>query len=559
MTTEVPYPPDVILQRAATLKAVDYSDTYMVGKLVQYRYAVFDSKYFRYATPWVSSLDLLPSVISLTGYRSLRIRVLLEVRVFYRFSDVDSGFLPIDRKLVRREPNILIYPLKTRTFSGRAELFADRLRMRVKRIRSPRARMLGPFTAQRPASESKQKSVRRWRFNGLTVTHNTAIASLIYSRTWTGVRTPNYGRLHRKRLPINNHTVFLKWHDDGGYVYEVRKTATNEVIDIRVDPFEDHLGGNGGGTPPVLDQISPGISAARVRAQKRLATRAGEAINGNIALDLVQANQTVRLIGTSVKRIVGAVSGLKKGNIQQAINQLWGPSRKPRFEPKRIPSKEKSLANNWLELQYGWKPLLMDIRGSMESLAKFNLADYSVKRLRSSAKSHEETSVAITDANGQATIGSRKLFLEATIKFGLTYRVNSQLTSYLAQSGFTNPINILWEVIPFSFVVDWFLPIGPWLEALSNFEGVDILDGYSVQYFHQKQVNRVYYHGQDPWNASNTALYSGRMSWEEIQVHRYKYSAWNFVEDKALPRFKNPLTTGHALNALALLKAVFGR
>lgn len=47
-----------------------------------------------------------------------------------------------------------------------------------------------------------------------------------------------------------------------------------------------------------------------------------------------------------------------------------------------------------------------------------------------------------------------------------TPQLISQLVPKLL--GFTNPAAVLWEATPFSFVVDWFLPIGDYLKTLDG-------------------------------------------------------------------------------------------
>jgi len=34
--------------------------------------------------------------------------------------------------------------------------------------------------------------------------------------------------------------------------------------------------------------------------------------------------------------------------------------------------------------------------------------------------------------------------------------------------GLTDPLSVLWEITPYSFVVDWFIPIGTYLENLNT-------------------------------------------------------------------------------------------
>jgi hypothetical protein len=59
--------------------------------------------------------------------------------------------------------------------------------------------------------------------------------------------------------------------------------------------------------------------------------------------------------------------------------------------------------------------------------------------------------------------------------------VDSQLTGALSNHDLINPLSIGWEVIPYSFVVDWFAPIGNTLSSLTATAGLDFLGGYGSQ------------------------------------------------------------------------------
>lgn len=47
----------------------------------------------------------------------------------------------------------------------------------------------------------------------------------------------------------------------------------------------------------------------------------------------------------------------------------------------------------------------------------------------------------------------------------------------LSRIGLTNPAVLAWDVIPWSFVVNWVIPIGDWLESIDSTVGLDYLGG----------------------------------------------------------------------------------
>lgn len=107
------------------------------------------------------------------------------------------------------------------------------------------------------------------------------------------------------------------------------------------------------------------------------------------------------------------------------------------------------LSNNWLELQFGWLPLISDVWNSLDAFRT------SLKTRGSTVKS---TSRGKT-ANGRNSAG-----YIATVK-------NPALYS-LTQLGLTNPLVVAWELVPFSFLIDYFINIGDTLKDVTSGLGV---------------------------------------------------------------------------------------
>lgn len=297
-----------------------------------------------------------------------------------------------------------------------------------------------------------------------------------YSRVWSGTRTPNFHELKRKKLalPINNHSVNIFSKLDAGEYNRERFYVDGVLVtdSVNIDRFR-HIG---------FDPQQPAhLPQAYERALKRLIEQTGS-LNANLAQDLAQISQTVRTVTDSASRIARSVIALKKGNFSSAVDALWrGTHRVPRVE--RRPTNADALANNMLALQYGWKPLLMDVHGAAESLARYNLAGDHVVVARSSATQKDlRVDDLWTNETNPTKIGRVEFETSTRCIIGLRYTIGNALRTFLAQTGFTNPVNLAWEVLPFSFVFDWFLPLGPYLETLSAWDGLSFVDGYLVNF-----------------------------------------------------------------------------
>jgi hypothetical protein len=274
----------------------------------------------------------------------------------------------------------------------------------------------------------------------------------------------------------------------------------------------------------------------------------------NLALDLLEYNQFLRMVSNTAMRITGSVKALKKGNLPGAVNALW-QGKKPRYRKGGGPSVKKGLAENWLELQYGWKPLLGDVKAAAEAIALLELSGREVHQIKSSAVERLVTKEPIIQQlPTNIKVGVSEWLKITHIKFGIRYKVDSQITNFLAQTGFTNPLNLAWEVIPFSFVVDWFIGVGPYLESLSSWDGLTFLSGYETR-FTRENMDRSY-----GWEVKlNSTHYDrgyGHESMKAIRLDRIKLTSF---PTQSPPRFKNPFSVTHAANALALLKVVFLR
>lgn len=429
------------------------------------------------------------------------------------------------------------------------------LRQRVSRSRRIASR--APFSSKsnlRANPETMTGTFLNGNYNvlGGTVTQNTVVntAYTSYARYWSGSRTPNFGKLKAKgQLPVNNHGVDLTRTDvsqgiliEYGFNAAQNKPFTNETF----RSFTAHWG-----SPPAHNPYS---ELANV-ALKRLIERVGSN-KANLALDLAQVNLTTRMIAGTATRIAGGLRNLRGGNISGAVQSLWGGAR-PKYRRGGGPSVSKDLASNWLELQYGWKPLLSSIHGAMEALARSQFTSDSVRGVTASASRSGDSKIVITNNESvKRTLGAYFITQRTTVRYGIRYSMSSPLLAFLGSTGITNPINLGWELIPFSFVVDWFLPIGNWLEALSAWDGLTFWSGYKTTFSRQEVRGIVKFSGQ----------YDSQVGSERYHTDAGAYSRENvyFVREKltgfpspTIPTFKNGISVTHSLNALALLRAVW--
>lgn len=512
----------------------------------------------------------------------------VETGLFHRVTVIDgrgsvvfqSGFLhsnvrisqPVDIVPGRRRGSYVVYSVLFNRFGepGKREDHRMSLHKRVdtdskpmsarrlissRRLQGPRknpkARHAFPSSVPggRPnVSVSEVWSVRNWNsFQGEFTTTFKNIQT--YLRTSSGTRTPNFAALQARGslLPVNPYAM-SEWRLMMGHLIKV-ETGIASTDESRSDrPMTDHYNMPGGPSH---------LTTALDKAIKSVIGKSDSSLGGNLGQDFATLGQTVGMIAGTATRVAGAIHDLKHGNIPGAVNKLWSGAN-PKFRPRGGPKPSRDLASNWLELQYGWKPLLGDVRDSMEALAKFNLGNTYVRRVSGVGRVTNETTTLSNSFEGVAlgTPVNTTVVTESFAKIGLRYSVDSHLTSFLAQTGFTNPINLAWELLPYSFVVDWFLPIGAYLQTLSAWDGLRFVDGFQIQLTRQRASVTVSYSGHPPGSspASYNITERGQMVREWVIFNRSKLTSF---PSGRFPEFKSPFSVSHALNAVALLRQAF--
>lgn len=153
----------------------------------------------------------------------------------------------------------------------------------------------------------------------------------------------------------------------------------------------------------------------------------------------------------------------------QKMFQIW----------KKKVSTVKNVAGAHLNYNFGWKPFLSDIRamigvitGVLDKVEAFKRAANQTMRSHSSLPSTSTyKSGSFTYATSHTCYWSGTV--SRTKKFELVYRPRPfqvtreyelMLRAYLDALGFELNPRIIWDALPFTFVLDWFFGIGSWLE-----------------------------------------------------------------------------------------------
>lgn len=175
----------------------------------------------------------------------------------------------------------------------------------------------------------------------------------------------------------------------------------------------------------------------------------------NAGVFLGEGRQSLRLIADSATRIYQSLWALRRGNMPALVEALsLKTTPKLRRSTKYF---DVEMGKVWLEVQYGWLPLLKDAESGAQMLAqllKFPLVQtYRVRKQKSQ----------ILDLPVVSWLKNGSFAYSSITRGQLLGRISEVNVPQLV--GLTDPASVAWELVPFSFVADWFIPIGNYLAA----------------------------------------------------------------------------------------------
>lgn len=240
--------------------------------------------------------------------------------------------------------------------------------------------------------------------------------------------------------------------------------------------------------------------------------------NALLPLMLKERQQTIDMVTEKVMKLVAI-----KRNFLREMRKSW------KGNDHRI------VQNRWLEYRYGWLPTIMDI----DTLINKPLGNPHAKVSGFAMVRYDDHGYKIgeeeLDQNG-----------------ALLYKVQSivipkdPFMKTASQYGIANPGLVLWEMVPYSFVVDWVFDVGGYLEHLGALNGLELVDPIT------SELHEFFQQSYAPPRSGLTSSYGsykGKIGGRSLGV----------------PSYPNPFIPNNGMNltrfldAAALLKGQFDR
>lgn len=290
-----------------------------------------------------------------------------------------------------------------------------------------------------------------------------------------------------------------------------------------------------------LPEYSQVRNATLNQALARLRSKAGE--TAGWAENLAQMDKTRKMVVDRAVQIANVVTAIRLGSFGAAARALRTPI------PKNV-SRRKGVSQNFLEYEYGVKPLISDLQDAMGALVGTEFEDRPImgrargpvgSLVKTFTSSSSFTSRAIDVRRGDVHIQARAML-----------RITNPNLFLANQLGLID-LALPWKLIPFSFVVDWFVNVEQCISASTAWYGCQLLHPHLSEF---TKGSRDYFFFQ------NSTFPNGNTSGQETKI---KQEQMTFDRTMGIPGpvlqvkpFKG-FSLERGAQALALVLSVLGK
>lgn len=246
----------------------------------------------------------------------------------------------------------------------------------------------------------------------------------------------------------------------------------------------------------------------------------------DLSIDLLQARQ----VRSSMDRGV------------RTLRNLADLLRRMKREPTKVASEM------WLEWTYGIKPTVSSIYDTVKLFE--NGARTGLITVKSRSKEVSRRTVSWNSIGDANLLSRTDESTSRRCQFVCEYGISDSVLNNLASLSSLNPVSIAWELVPYSFVVDWFVDIGGYVR---NFESALLYApafkrGYTTQGYLIEGTTITA--GQYV-----SGIFSRRVSCRgSYRLSGMSRSVLSSSPTPRLPRFKVDLGANRLLSAAALLR-----
>lgn len=235
-------------------------------------------------------------------------------------------------------------------------------------------------------------------------------------------------------------------------------------------------------------------SRSYAKAYDQFVSRVKGEANAMLAVNIAERKQSFDMIHKRGLQLLECVRSLRKGDISGFLKASGFTKRKRRNRNQWVRTgkgrtytldhsqvqrdeyafqkRAKTGGSLWLEYWFGWKPLIGDIFSSVEVLQGQPPTTY--RRNFSGSGSMVDSWATFYQFPDGYSFNRQTFLREVRSRVFATVDIENSDLFKANQLGLVNPATVAWELVPFSFLVDWFLPVSKFLDSYTDLLGLKV-------------------------------------------------------------------------------------
>lgn len=288
--------------------------------------------------------------------------------------------------------------------------------------------------------------------------------------------------------------------------------GSNMVIGYTVPSYRPHL-----------------LARAIIDARQKLADDGFNALQ-----NFAERQQAIDLIGDRLFSLGRAYRAARRKRWREAFRHLG-------LHRQKV---ARRLSENILAWNYGAKPLIDDVDKAIQMVLNPRSLQ-PMLGVKGKAKEGDLQSYKYKEDSGHGYVPAVLQYSELCSARCVMF-VNPKNAAAIRAAALrvNNSTLLAYELTPYSFLLDWVVDVGGWLDAMGAIDGWEFYSGYTME----RCVCQTFYTGTaDAYGESDILGHRKLMQFRRVRLTAFPVPGW--------PGFKNPFSLIHALNAIALIGA----
>lgn len=201
---------------------------------------------------------------------------------------------------------------------------------------------------------------------------------------------------------------------------------------------------------------------------------------------LAEWSKSSKMIALRASQLLESYRSFRKGDFGRTARIL----RIPREDVNRvgkpgIRQAQRDVSSQWLELHFGWTPLIKDVYSAV------NVLQGPLPGVK--ARGRASGVYWVDDQETSYNSWHTSISLRSKVLIGADVYLENPNLALANRMGLVNPATVVWELIPFSFLVDWFIPVGKFLNSMTDYVGYQVRNGFTTTTHVGWSQQRIYY------------------------------------------------------------------